>query len=219
MLLHEKIELVRKMDHLTQEEFADELGVSRQAVSKWESGTAVPSLSLLVKLADRCNLTLDQLAREDFDLAPAPWPEQGPQEAEQKTEEGLCIQHCLGSVCDVSMNSFRYSVLRGVQIVGMTGDLVCFIKKNRYGYFNRNKALGILVKERLDYTRHDQLLCGKCTVYVNRNSYWGGQTYLFSSIEEIGKTGLQVQTGRFTTQIPYKDVSVIMMADKISAGQ
>lgn len=42
MLLHEKISIVRKMNHLTQEEFAEELGVSRQAVSKWETGNATP---------------------------------------------------------------------------------------------------------------------------------------------------------------------------------
>ncbi len=44
MLLNEKITMIRKMNHLTQEEFAEELNVSRQAVSKWENG----------KLRSRC---------------------------------------------------------------------------------------------------------------------------------------------------------------------
>ena len=38
MLLNEKITIIRKMNNLTQEGFAEELGVSRQAVSKWENG-------------------------------------------------------------------------------------------------------------------------------------------------------------------------------------
>ena len=36
MLLNEKITIIRKMNNLTQKRFAEELGVSRQAVSKWE---------------------------------------------------------------------------------------------------------------------------------------------------------------------------------------
>ena len=39
MLLNEKITIIRKMNNLTQEGFAEELGVSRQAVSKWEKQT------------------------------------------------------------------------------------------------------------------------------------------------------------------------------------
>lgn len=48
--------------------FAEELGVSRQAVSKWENGTSIPDVQLLLRIADFYNLTLDQLVRDDFDL-------------------------------------------------------------------------------------------------------------------------------------------------------
>jgi transcriptional regulator with XRE-family HTH domain len=61
MLLNEKITIIRKMNNLTQEGFAEELGVSRQAVSKWENGTSVPDVQLLLRIADFYNLTLDQL--------------------------------------------------------------------------------------------------------------------------------------------------------------
>ena len=45
MLLNEKISIIRKMNNLTQEGFAEELGVSRQAVSKWATcGTTNPKL-------------------------------------------------------------------------------------------------------------------------------------------------------------------------------
>ena len=68
MFLNEKITIIRKMNHLTQEDFAEELGISRQAVSKWETGAAVPDVQMLLKIADFYNLTLDQLVRDDFDL-------------------------------------------------------------------------------------------------------------------------------------------------------
>lgn len=40
MLLNEKITIIRKMNNLSQERFAEELGVSRQTISKWETGVS-----------------------------------------------------------------------------------------------------------------------------------------------------------------------------------
>ncbi|MBR2353851.1 MAG: helix-turn-helix transcriptional regulator, partial [Clostridia bacterium] len=68
MLLSEKIIMIRRMNNLTQENFAEELGVSRQAVSKWENGTSIPDVQLLLRISDLYNFTLDQLIRDDFDL-------------------------------------------------------------------------------------------------------------------------------------------------------
>ncbi|MFR4351250.1 MAG: helix-turn-helix transcriptional regulator [Roseburia sp.] len=40
MLLNEKITIIRKMNNLSQERFSEELGVSRQTISKWETGVS-----------------------------------------------------------------------------------------------------------------------------------------------------------------------------------
>ena len=42
MILAEKIALLRRQNGWSQEELADQLNVSRQAVSKWEGGTSIP---------------------------------------------------------------------------------------------------------------------------------------------------------------------------------
>jgi len=68
MLLNEKISIIRKMNNLTQESFAEELAVSRQAVSKWEKGDSVPDVQMITKIADNYNITLDQLVRDEYDL-------------------------------------------------------------------------------------------------------------------------------------------------------
>ena len=47
----------------SQELLADRLGVSRQAVSKWETGTAEPSTANLLALADLYGVTVDELLR------------------------------------------------------------------------------------------------------------------------------------------------------------
>jgi len=61
MLLNEKISIIRKMNNLSQESFAEELGVSRQAISKWENGTSIPDVQMLLRIAEFYNITLDQL--------------------------------------------------------------------------------------------------------------------------------------------------------------
>lgn len=65
MKLNEKIFYCRRKAGLSQEALAEELGVSRQAVSKWETGDAVPEISKLVSLAKTFNVTTDWLLSEE----------------------------------------------------------------------------------------------------------------------------------------------------------
>lgn len=69
MKLSEKIYYYRKKMGKSQEGLAEELGVSRQAVSKWETGESEPELSKLRALAAAFGVTVDFLLSED---APAP---------------------------------------------------------------------------------------------------------------------------------------------------
>ena len=65
MTLHEKILFCRKDAGLSQEALAERLGVSRQAISKWETGDATPELSKLVLLAKEFGVTTDWLLSEE----------------------------------------------------------------------------------------------------------------------------------------------------------
>ena len=51
MEFSEKLLTLRKAKNLTQEELAEKLNVSRQSVSKWESGQAVPELDKIVAIS------------------------------------------------------------------------------------------------------------------------------------------------------------------------
>ena len=53
---------LRKMHHLTQEDVAEKVGVTRQSVAKWESGESVPDLDKCRMLADLFRVSLDDLA-------------------------------------------------------------------------------------------------------------------------------------------------------------
>ena len=61
MSFAENLKQVRKEKNLSQEELAEILDVSRQAVSKWESGIGYPEVEKLLLLANRLNISLDSL--------------------------------------------------------------------------------------------------------------------------------------------------------------
>ena len=61
MIMAEKIALLRKQNGWSQEELAEKLGVSRQSVSKWESGGAIPDLDKVVKLSALFGVSTDYL--------------------------------------------------------------------------------------------------------------------------------------------------------------
>ena len=62
------IRRLRKERNLTQEELAERLGVTYQAISKWENNMAVPDLDKLIKLSDIFEVSLDELVgREEFE--------------------------------------------------------------------------------------------------------------------------------------------------------
>ena len=64
MPLSEKILHLRTQRGMSQEELAAALAVSRQSVSKWETGQSVPDLDKLIRLADLFGVTVDELVRE-----------------------------------------------------------------------------------------------------------------------------------------------------------
>lgn len=75
MKLSEKIATCRRQRGMSQEALAEKLGVSRQAVSKWETGDAEPGLDKLRLLADAFDVTADWLlSDEEPPQAPNPPP-------------------------------------------------------------------------------------------------------------------------------------------------
>lgn len=63
MKFNEKLLEIRKKQGLSQEELDMELQVSRQTISKWESGQSYPDFQRLVMLSDYFNMTLDELVK------------------------------------------------------------------------------------------------------------------------------------------------------------
>ncbi len=115
-MLSEKIYTLRRKSGLSQEQLAEKLGVSRQAISKWEGGLSTPELEKIRALSDFFQVSIDELIRE-----------QGADDAFSGTEEkisvadrqgtknkiGVCL--CLiGAVCLILLGVFM--MMRPVSI-------------------------------------------------------------------------------------------------------
>lgn len=63
---------LRKANGLSQEEMAEKIDVSRQTLSKWESGESMPDLKKGKQLADFFGISLDEMMDESSELIPMP---------------------------------------------------------------------------------------------------------------------------------------------------
>ncbi len=66
MLFNSNIQYLRQVNRITQEQLAEKLAVSRQTISKWESGEALPEISKLMELSDIFHCKLDELLKENM---------------------------------------------------------------------------------------------------------------------------------------------------------
>ena len=72
MLIHiifgEKLKKERELRNWSQEYLAEQIHVSRQSVSKWETGKNYPSIEIIIDLSDLFEISIDELLKSDEDL-------------------------------------------------------------------------------------------------------------------------------------------------------
>lgn len=102
MKLYEKLVHLRKEKGLTQLELAEAMNVSRQAVSKWESGGAIPSTGNLRGLSDLFGVPVDFLLND----------------GEEKTEEVILLSKSSGKTAETSCKDTKKIAIKwGVLIL------------------------------------------------------------------------------------------------------
>lgn len=86
MILADKITELRKKNGWSQEDLASQLGVSRQSVSKWESGQSIPDLERILKMSEIFGVTTDHLLKDE--AAPPEAAALPPEDAPAPADEG-----------------------------------------------------------------------------------------------------------------------------------
>jgi len=118
MRFSDKLAKQRKNNNLSQEQLADKLGVSRQAVSKWESGSSYPDMDKMIKICGILNCTLEDLL-DDGVISDAP-------ESSNKNKINIQVymQDLLSAVTK-TMNMFITMTFK--QKIKCIFEMICYI--------------------------------------------------------------------------------------------
>lgn len=65
MKIGKQLQDQRKQHNMSQEDLAAKLNISRQAISKWENGTSLPSFTNVIAISNLFDISLDELIKED----------------------------------------------------------------------------------------------------------------------------------------------------------
>ena len=95
MKLSDRIQYLRKARGMSQEGLADQLGVSRQAVSKWESEQSMPDLDKIISMSDYFEVTTDYLLKG---IEPVVQKEEEQSIKHRRIASNICYQLSLGFV-------------------------------------------------------------------------------------------------------------------------
>ena len=99
-MLSEKIYTLRRKRGLSQEQLAEKIGVSRQAISKWEGGLSTPELDKLRALSGFFQVTMDELTGGQESGAVDGGGENGTARPDLRPEGRLGVALCIfGAVC------------------------------------------------------------------------------------------------------------------------
>ena len=130
MSFAEQLQAVRRGSGLTQEQFAEELKVSRQAVSKWESGRGYPEMEKILYICNRYGVTPNELFSEEVPLAAAalqPEHMEAPSEPENKPLSAVRPAKNAWLVPVVAVGTLLISLVIGAILKGGNADMIPLI--------------------------------------------------------------------------------------------
>lgn len=136
MLLSEKITELRKKQGWSQEELAQKLDISRQSVSKWESGGAMPDLDKIIKLSSIFGVSTDYLLKDDDEDYGDSYNNNMYEEAKKEPDN---VKHISRSEAERYMNTvYGVSKKMAAAISVMILSPICLIQLGGYAeYYNR----------------------------------------------------------------------------------
>lgn len=114
MILADKIIDLRKKNGWSQEELASQLGVSRQSVSKWESGQSIPDLDRILKMSTIFGVSTDYLLKDDAEPIDDAAPTVDAPQASDETARLITMEDAYHYMSMVQMAAPR--IARGVML-------------------------------------------------------------------------------------------------------
>ena len=182
IVLAANIQKYRKKCGLTQDELAKELGVTFQAVSKWENAKTAPDISFLPIMADIFGCYIDELFSREVKTeihydhcAELPWPDDNTIRVFQtlgkkilkSQEEKSCIEIALPRNCnETTRQYFKIEVFGNIYSdSSINGDVIC------HGRIDCHEINGDITSQG-DISAYQISSCGKitCNEIINKNN-------------------------------------------------
>lgn len=135
MTLFEKIKLLRRRSGLTQEQLAERIGVTRQALSKWETGDAAPDTANVIQLARLFSVTTDSLLLDDLEPASSAPEPAAPPPSRALPIAGWCL--CILSALGLLTLGILSSVFPVHMSIAAAGDLYSEVANDGISAFLR----------------------------------------------------------------------------------
>jgi len=209
----EKLQSLRKAKGYSQEYLAEKCGISRQAISKWETGIAYPEMDKLICLSKIYDVSIDYLVKDEI-------LEKDKTKESIKEIKSINYSQYIGKICDITMKSFMKIIYRNVKIVSYDQEYIFFVKKGKKGLANRTFVHSVLLKNKnVKNSTENEIpydinllknMIGKCNIYANPNGYFGAATYLFSEIKEVEASTLKVFVGKQECSLNINEISSII---------
>ena len=96
MNLRKKLIALRKANGWSQEDFAEKMEISRQAISRWENGTALPDAQNILRISKLFHVTADYLLNDDYeDKTDTPLAEPATKETTPLVQKKRHLRWCL----------------------------------------------------------------------------------------------------------------------------
>ena len=136
MKLHDKLLKLRKEKGMTQEELAEKLNVSRQAISRWEMGTALPDTENVLQLSKLYGVSTDYLLHDDYESdKDLPIVKREKKETEEKLHRRFSF--ITGSLCaSILFMGMFHSVVRGSKTWLFIDIVLSIVQLALYEYSN-----------------------------------------------------------------------------------
>jgi len=117
------LKLLRKEKHLTQEQLAEQLGVSNRTVSRWENGNNMPDISLLSEIAEFYDVSIPELIY-------------GERKSENMREEAKEVAETMSDYAKAEKETLVKSI-RNMSLIGLIA-LIIYMVLGRTSVYDRN---------------------------------------------------------------------------------
>lgn len=143
MELGKKISALRKEAGLSQEQFAEKIGVSRSAIAKWESDKGIPDIENLVRIAKLFEIKVDDLLNEDVKFRKK-------ETKEEQTDRNGISEEYIGKKCYISLGGWNVELCE-VIIIGADEKFVYYLSKDKksekYGAVAKKHIISVEIEK------------------------------------------------------------------------